>query len=360
MGDIDIMAKRRGNQDGTFYQRANGTWCGQVMIDNKRYTVYAKGIQECRKKLREKINEVEVASTDNVLFSVYAHSAIEKQVLTKEIKRSTADVKLRSINDFIGSVGDYPLKDINRDIINRFSTILISRGCMYNTIKTRILYVLSIMTIAYNEGVVDFKIPSGAINFGPKWKKEVQLPTLQQVKTLIESYKQEDRKTFLYILLYAGLRSGECAGLKWSDIDLDDNKIYINRGVYRTDAGEIIMQAPKGNRLGEYAQFSDTLHNILVHYKDTKKPNKNDYLFDYTGKTAVSRMVASFSRRLRMIGCKGGLHVLRHLHASILLSNGIDLKTIQCQLRHADINTTDKYLHELETDIRSSIRKLVF
>lgn len=42
------MAKRRGNQDGTFYQRPNGTWCGQIMINNKRYTVYAKGIQECR------------------------------------------------------------------------------------------------------------------------------------------------------------------------------------------------------------------------------------------------------------------------------------------------------------------------
>ena len=360
MGDIDIMAKRRGNQDGTFYQRANGTWCGQVMIDNKRYTVYAKGIQECRKKLREKINDVEVVSTENVLFSVYAQSILDKQIRTKEIKESTAEVKQRSINAFINIVGDHPLKDINKDMINRFTAGLLSNGFMYGTIRTRVLYVLAIMGRAYNEGIIKFKIPSGSINYGPKGKKELQLPTLEQAKEIIESYKQEDRKTFLYILLYAGLRSGECAGLKWSDIDLEDNKIYINRGVFRKECGDIIIQTPKGNRLGEFAQFSDALHDILINYKKSKKAGKNDFLFDYTGKTTACAMVNSFSQRLRAIGCKGGLHVLRHLHASILLGSGIDLKTIQCQLRHANINTTDKYLHELENGIRTSIRKLVF
>ncbi len=360
MGDIDIMAKRRGNQDGTFYQRANGTWCGQVMIDNKRHTVYAKGIQECRKKLREKIHNIETISTENVLFSVYAQNILDKQIQTKEIKESTAQLKQRSINNFIDIVGDHPLKDINQDLINRFTAGLLSKGLMYGTIRNRVVYVLAIIARAYSDGIINFTIPSGSINYGPKVKKELQLPTLEQVKKIIGRYEQEDRRTFLYILLYAGLRSGECAGLKWSDIDLEDNKIYINRGVFRMEGGDIIIQTPKGNRLGEFAQFSDTLHDILVNYKKSKKAGKNDFLFDYKGKTTVAAMVTDFSKRLREIGFRGGLHVLRHLHASILLGNGIDLKTIQCQLRHANINTTDKYLHELEDGIRTSIKKLVF
>ena len=57
---------------------------------------------------------------------------------------------------------------------------------------------------------------------------------------------------------------------------------------------------------------------------------------------------------------KGGLHMLRHLHASILLSNNIDLKTIQSQLRHQNIDTTNKYLHELKNDIRESIKRFTF
>ena len=77
------MTKRRGNQEGTFYQRANGTWCGQIMINNTRYTVYAKGIQECRRKLREKIQEEKTTNTSDELFYSYAIRTIEKEVSQK-------------------------------------------------------------------------------------------------------------------------------------------------------------------------------------------------------------------------------------------------------------------------------------
>lgn len=55
-----------------------------------------------------------------------------------------------------------------------------------------------------------------------------------------------------------------------------------------------------------------------------------------------------------------GLHQLRHLYASHLLKKGVDLKTIQLQLRHHSIKTTDKYLHELEGEGRNVISELTF
>lgn len=55
-----------------------------------------------------------------------------------------------------------------------------------------------------------------------------------------------------------------------------------------------------------------------------------------------------------------GLHQLRHLYASHLLKKGVDLKTIQLQLRHHSIQTTDKYLHEITGDKRDNIANLEF
>jgi integrase len=52
------------------------------------------------------------------------------------------------------------------------------------------------------------------------------------------------------------------------------------------------------------------------------------------------------------------MHDLRHAHASWLLAGGADLKTVMDRLGHAQITTTQKYLHALEEADRSSLDAL--
>lgn len=350
------MTKRRGNQEGTFYQRANGTWCGQIMINNTRYTVYAKGIQECRRKLRDKIQEEKTTNTSDELFYPYAIRTIEKEVRQKEIKRTTSVTKRCAIDKFNNAIGDIKIGDITADHVNKFVGLLLSSNITPGTINTMVGYLLSIVNTSVVEGLRDKGIPSCLINKPPKEKKKRKLPTVEEIKSIIMEIKENYIRVFLYILLYSGLRGGEAIALKWSDIDLDKNKIYINRG-YASIGEEVIISSPKSNRIGEYAQFSDVLKNILLDYK---KERNEENLFNIHKTLEVQRMRQCFSRHLKKHGFSGGLHVLRHLHASILISNHIDIKTIQSQLRHADISTTNKYLHSLQEDVREDIKKLNF
>lgn len=350
------MTKRRGNQEGTFYQRANGTWCGQIMINNIRYTVYAKGIQECRRKLRDKIQEEKTTNTSDELFYPYAIRTIEKEVRQKEIKRTTSITKRYAIDGFNRVVGDIKIGDITADHINKFVGSLLSRNIKPASINTMVGFLLSIVNTSVVDGLRDKGIPSCLINRPPKEKKKRKLPTVEEIKTIITGIQDSSVKVFLYILLYSGLRGGEAIALKWSDIDLDKNKIYINRG-YASIGKEVIISSPKSNRIGEYAQFSDVLKNILLDYK---KERNEENLFNVNKTLEVQRMRQYFSRHLKKHGFSGGLHILRHLHASILINNHIDIKTIQSQLRHADISTTNKYLHSLQEDVREDIKKLNF
>lgn len=350
------MTKRRGNQEGTFYQRANGTWCGQIMINNTRYTVYAKGIQECRRKLRDKIQEEKTTNTSDELFYPYAIRTIEKEVNQKEIKRTTSKTKRYAIDGFNNVVGDIKIGDITADHINRFVGSLLGRKIKPASINTMVGYLLSIVNTSVVDGLRDKAIPSCLINKPPKENKKRKLPTVEEIKSIITEIQDSSVRVFLYILLYSGLRGGEAIALKWSDIDLDKNKIYINRG-YASIGKEVIISSPKSNRIGEYAQFSDVLKNILLDYK---KERNEENLFNVHKASEMQRMRQCFSRHLKRHGFSGGLHVLRHLHASILISNHIDIKTIQSQLRHADISTTNKYLHSLQEDIREDIKKLNF
>ena len=350
------MTKRRGNQEGTFYQRANGTWCGQIMINNTRYTVYAKGIQECRRKLREKIQEEKTKNTSDELFYSYAVRTIEKEVVQKEIKITTSKTKKNAVNSFNSVIGDIKIGDVTADHINKFMGLLISRNIKPGTINSMVGYVLSIINTSVVDGLRDKGVQSNLIKKPPKENSKRSLPTVDEVKTIITEITDISIRVFLYILLYSGLRGGEAIALQWSDIDLEKNKIYINRG-YASVENNVIISSPKSNRIGEYAQFSDALKNILLAYK---KERKGETLFDSHKPSELRRMRYYFSKKLKKHGFSGGLHILRHLHASILINNHIDIKTIQSQLRHADISTTNNYLHSLQEEVREDIKKLNF
>ena len=47
-------------------------------------------------------------------------------------------------------------------------------------------------------------------------------------------------------------------------------------------------------------------------------------------------------------------HGLRHTSATMLLANGCDIKTVSARLGHADIGTTNIYVHALESTDRMS------
>ena len=56
-------------------------------------------------------------------------------------------------------------------------------------------------------------------------------------------------------------------------------------------------------------------------------------------KPAVERCGIDFNLRM---------HDLRHAHASWLLAGGADLKSVMARMGHAQIQTTQKYLHTLD------------
>ena len=69
---------------------------------------------------------------------------------------------------------------------------------------------------------------------------------IQEIQKMLEISKGTDMYLILVIEVYLGVRKGEIAALKWSDIDLENGVVHIKRSRVTVN-GDVIEKAPKSD-----------------------------------------------------------------------------------------------------------------
>jgi len=125
-------AGRRGNNEGSVFQRKDGRWCGEVVVGYKtdgkpnRKTVYGKSRQETAQKVAALTNEVFV----NGYTLASARKDLNFQLLCMEwydlfeaprLADSTVEHRRRRMKKHIfPAFGEYDIKDIDLNKLQRF------------------------------------------------------------------------------------------------------------------------------------------------------------------------------------------------------------------------------------------------
>lgn len=216
---------------------------------------------------------------------------------------------------------------------------------IYGTLNLIFKYADELEMIAKN--------PMNKVPAPKKDKKPVDALTEEEAKLFFEAVNKCDLdfRCMMYLLITTGIRRGECIGLKWSDLDEANSTITIQRGVSYTPESGIVVSTPKtANSIRTIPLVTSTLH-LLQEWKATVQkenpntilsdtfifPSKND-LFAARDPNAVTRRVKRFMRNNGLPDLSP--HDLRHSCATLLLSQGADIKSVQNILGHADASTT--------------------
>jgi integrase len=155
-----------------------------------------------------------------------------------------------------------------------------------------------------------------------------------------------------------GMRWGELIALKPRHIDFLRRQVTVEETIVEVSkkhspTGERYVHKPypKDNEPRTFGVRQAWLEAVAAHI-DRHGISRDDLLFTTTAGTPLSRN--TFRTRIWIpavtasgIGYPVRMHDLRHAHASWLLAGGSDLKSVMERMGHAQIQTTQKYLHTL-------------
>ncbi len=79
--------------------------------------------------------------------------------------------------------------------------------------------------IDYNP-VRDAERPKGQ---GKTKKQKIRVLTPAEINALFEAESDKKYQTLFMLAIFSGARQGELLGLKWSDVDWENNQIHIQR-----------------------------------------------------------------------------------------------------------------------------------
>lgn len=185
-------------------------------------------------------------------------------------------------------------------------------------------------------------------------KREVEIFSQAAI---IEIFDFADKHPFGYViklLLLTGLRRGELLALQWSHIDFATHRILICQAVRRIQHGQEVNNTTKGKK-DRIIPMSPELEAFLK-----SAPKEGLFIVQENG---IGLTIDQFRKRyegfFEDIGVEyKSAHKCRHSFASYLLKNGADLRTVQLLLGHAQISTTQIYMHVDFEGLKNNISKL--
>jgi integrase len=194
--------------------------------------------------------------------------------------------------------------------------------------------------------------------------------TPPEARALLDAVRGDRLEALYLVLLTAGLRRGEALGLRWIDLAIDTPAgatLHVRQQIQlvRGKPALVPVKSRKGVR-------SIPLPSITVEALLTRRDQQalerqtvgegnwqaDGLVFNAENGAPLHRstMTLQFHARTRAAGLRHFRpHDLRHTYGSLLMSQGVPLKTISELLGHASIEVTaDVYLHSLDVQVRDT------
>ena len=387
----NAKAKRRGNNEGSIYQRGDGFWCGAVTVGYKsdgkpiRKTVYGKTRQDVAKKV--------AGLSADVFKNGYSNKSARKDLAFETLMREWYDLyeapnvedvtveKCRSMLrvHIFPSFGSLDVKDVDAERLQRFfnekkcakvkgrvgySSDFI--GKMKNLLNNFFRYAVKQQYVASNPmAEIDVR-KSGAGNSEEGGAIALKPETRKAMLEWVE--ENPLLKPILITCTLTGMRPQEMIVMKWDAVNFQSRTINVRTALKRVvEFDEDWNVVSRGVKIGKTKTPSSVraimmpgaVQDVLQEWRqycDTKGiqsefvfPTKNGDMRTYSGLRSLFRR---FAEKHGLDEEGATLYTLRHTFATILLEQRENPKIVMRLMGHAKVKTTlDHYSHVVDETV---------
>ena len=187
----------------------------------------------------------------------------------------------------------------------------------------------------------------------PNPKKSMGFHDFEDYERLLKAAQRRGREALLMVLLGgdAGLRLGEIVALEWRDIDLPTRRIIVERSDW---CGHVTV--PKGGR-SRRLPMTQQLAAVLKAHRNLRSTRV--LCLEDGAPITRDRVIKAIRGAQRSASLRqAGVHILRHTFCSHLAMKGEPARAIQELAGHADLSTTQRYMHLSPAATEDAIRLL--
>lgn len=360
----------------TIRRRPNGTYeikvsCGYG-VDGKQRNQYKSYKPEPGMTKRQIEKEVQRQAilfeedckrgqiTAAVKFETFAEQWFEEYA--KVNLRPTSYARMKQLTKRVyPAIGHKRLDKITARDIQKFITDMLTNGRNLNNGKP-LSRKTAVHHLSFISDVFSYAVRMGMLCdnpcrrvFVPKQEQEEkQIYTIEQVKILYENLKSEPMKYQVYLLLsiYSGYRRSEMLGLEWKDIDFEHDLIHVRRTSQYTSEKGIYTDTTKTRKSKRVSKMPASIMNLLRQFKAEQdeearrlgtKWEDHDRLFTKWNGAPMNpqtpfEWLKGYCERIGIPF--RNIHSLRHLHASLLIFEGVDVVAVSEDMGHSVVGTT--------------------
>lgn len=257
----------------------------------------------------------------------------------------------------IPALGGLLLSDLSVSDVRRF---LSGRRRDAQTVRHMRATLRRALADAVRDGLVARNV--AALAPAPKMQKaERTYLTTGQARRIIEEARDERYWPLWVLILTTGLRVSEALGLAWSDIDLPNRSLKVQRQLVRVN-GEWGRGKLKTRQSRRSIELVPQAVEALTEQRKRQDAERGDYpqpidglvFTTPTGQPVHSTNVLPpwYATLVRLRLPRVTTHDLRHSAASMMLAAGVPLPVIAATLGHSSIRVTADLYSHVGVDLR--------
>jgi integrase len=238
-----------------------------------------------------------------------------------------------------------------------------------------VAYIRGVLRQALNQALrwgLIARNPAALVDPPRSVRREIAPLSAEQARALLQAAKGDRLEAFYAVALLLGLRRGEVLGLRWPDVNFDQRTLRVRQTIQRiairltSGTGGLVPAEPKTDKSRRALSLPDGVIRALRVQRarqtaerlgaGTAWPDSDLVFTSLSGKPLDPKAVhRDFKRLLAKAGLPvtTRLHDLRHSAASLLLAQGVPLRTIMELLGHSSLAmTANVYAHVAPAALR--------